>query len=95
MANPSGNHQEQQAHVPSSSFNGNSVPESSSGGGGGAPLAAVNMKHNPGISLDWTPEEQAILEDGLSKLVIFQFPFFFSVRAYVTDFHYCKSCLYV
>ncbi|KAI4324337.1 hypothetical protein L6164_023884 [Bauhinia variegata] len=63
MANPSGNHQEQQAHVSSSinanSNNGNSAPESS-----GAGLA---MKHNPGISLDWTAEEQAILEDGLSK----------------------------
>ncbi|XP_004486880.1 uncharacterized protein [Cicer arietinum] len=59
MANPSGtgNHQEQ---VNPSSFNGNSVPESSSG-------LAMNMKHNPGISLDWTPEEQATLENGLSK----------------------------
>ena len=64
MANPSGNHQEQ-THV-SSSFNGganpnngNSAPDSS-----GAGLA---MKHNPGISLDWTPDEQAILEEGLAK----------------------------
>ncbi|KAF7824258.1 uncharacterized protein G2W53_022402 [Senna tora] len=70
MANPSGNHQEQ-THV-SSSFNGvsgganptngNSVPESSS--------AAVAMKHNPGISLDWTPDEQAILEEGLAKIAL-------------------------
>ncbi|CAI8592189.1 unnamed protein product [Vicia faba] len=62
MANPSGtgNHQEQHAHVNPSNFNGNSVPESSSG-------LVMNMKHNPGISLDWTPEEQATLEDGLSK----------------------------
>ncbi|KAK2432186.1 histone H2A deubiquitinase [Trifolium repens] len=62
MANPSGtgNHQEQHTHVNPSSFNGNSVPESSSG-------LVVNMKHNPGISLDWTPEEQATLEDGLTK----------------------------
>ncbi|CAK8535970.1 unnamed protein product [Lathyrus sativus] len=62
MANPSGtgNHQEQHTHVNPSSFNGNSVPESSSG-------LVTNMKHNPGISLDWTPEEQATLEDGLSK----------------------------
>lgn len=43
-----------------SSFNGNSVPETSSG-------LVMNMKHNPGISLDWSPEEQSILEDGLAK----------------------------
>ncbi|CAJ1955512.1 unnamed protein product [Sphenostylis stenocarpa] len=52
MANPSGNHQEH-AHVSSS------APETSG--------AALAMKHNPGISLDWTAEEQAILEDGLVK----------------------------
>ncbi|KAM0985968.1 hypothetical protein ACFX13_013430 [Malus domestica] len=67
MANPSGNHQEP-SHA-SSSFNGNnpsngnstpvSVPESSG--------AAMTMKHNPGISMDWSAEEQAILEDGLAK----------------------------
>ncbi|KAI9079406.1 hypothetical protein K1719_038705 [Acacia pycnantha] len=66
MANPSGNHQEQ-THV-STSFNGvsganpnngSSAPESSG--------AAQAMKHNPGISLDWTPDEQAILEEGLAK----------------------------
>ncbi|XWS09379.1 hypothetical protein CRYUN_Cryun40dG0080300 [Craigia yunnanensis] len=62
MANPPGNHQ-QEANHPSSSFNGshlnngNPIPESSGSG----------MKHNPGISLDWTLEEQAILEDGLKK----------------------------
>ncbi|KAL1345162.1 hypothetical protein HN51_018950 [Arachis hypogaea] len=59
MANPSGNHQEQ-THV-SSSLNGNNNPEAS------ASASALAMKHNPGISLDWTPEEQSILEDGLSK----------------------------
>ncbi|WVZ01101.1 hypothetical protein V8G54_027170 [Vigna mungo] len=52
MANPSGNHQEH-THVSSS------APDTSG--------AALAMKHNPGISLDWTAEEQAILEDGLSK----------------------------
>ncbi|MED6144675.1 hypothetical protein PIB30_017776 [Stylosanthes scabra] len=57
MANPSGNHQEQ-THV-SSSLNGNNNPEASG--------SALAMKHNPGISLDWTSEEQAILEDGLTK----------------------------
>ncbi|KAI4334627.1 hypothetical protein L6164_019292 [Bauhinia variegata] len=53
----------EQTHV-SSSFNvnsndGNLAPESS-----GAGLA---MDNNPVICLDWTAEEQAILEDGLAK----------------------------
>ncbi|XWS35310.1 hypothetical protein CRYUN_Cryun21dG0114900 [Craigia yunnanensis] len=62
MANPPGNHQQEANHAPSS-FNGaqlnnrNPIPETSGSG----------MKHNPGISLDWTLEEQAILEDGLKK----------------------------
>ncbi|XP_022722302.1 uncharacterized protein LOC111279605 [Durio zibethinus] len=62
MAIPPGNHQQQANHA-SSSFNGahlnngNPMPESSGSG----------MKHNPGISLDWTLEDQAILEDGLKK----------------------------
>ncbi|KAG8481309.1 hypothetical protein CXB51_026091 [Gossypium anomalum] len=61
MANPPGNHQQEANQA--SSFNGahlnngNPVPETSGSG----------MKHNPGISLDWTLEEQAILDDGLKK----------------------------
>ncbi|MCH81107.1 myb-like DNA-binding domain protein [Trifolium medium] len=51
ISSGTGNHQEQHAH-------GNSVPESSSG-------LVVNMKHDPGIY--WTPEEQATLEDLLTK----------------------------
>lgn len=72
MANPSGtggNHQEQHTQVNPSSFNGNSVPETSSG-------LVMNMKHNPGISLDWSPEEQSILEDGLTKYVNFLFLYY-------------------
>ncbi|XP_020532722.1 uncharacterized protein LOC105628422 isoform X2 [Jatropha curcas] len=64
MANPSGTHHHDANHA-SSSFNGtnptnghgNSVSESS----------GTALKHNPGISPDWSLEEQAILEDGLSK----------------------------
>ncbi|CAN1247980.1 hypothetical protein LINPERPRIM_LOCUS6568 [Linum perenne] len=65
MANPSGTHLEHHNHGPSSSFNGNGInpangkPESSNSG--------AALKHNPGISNDWTAEEQSILEDGLSK----------------------------
>ncbi|KAE8694883.1 acetate--CoA ligase ACS [Hibiscus syriacus] len=62
MANPPGSHQ-QEANRASSSFNGahlsngNHKPETSGSG----------LKHNPVISLDWTLEEQGILEDGLKK----------------------------
>ncbi|TKY67478.1 hypothetical protein E2542_SST10372 [Spatholobus suberectus] len=57
MANPSGNHEEQTTHV-ASSFNGNLAAETSP--------TALAMNHNPGIALDWTPQEQHILEEGLS-----------------------------
>lgn len=66
MANPSGNHQEP------TSFNGVSAGATNPNNGNSAPEssgAALAMKHNPapGISLDWTPDEQAILEEGLAK----------------------------
>ncbi|XP_048135459.1 uncharacterized protein LOC115739972 isoform X1 [Rhodamnia argentea] len=67
MANPQGNHQEP-SHA-SSTFNGNgniaaaaavtAAPESSG--------TTSAMKHNPGISMDWTTDEQAALEEGLAK----------------------------
>ncbi|XP_075661951.1 uncharacterized protein LOC142631625 isoform X2 [Castanea sativa] len=75
MANPTGNHQE----ASSSSFNGHVAAAAGAGGGGGnqsngnssgaaAPESSASaMKHNPGISLDWTSDEQAILDDGLAK----------------------------
>jgi hypothetical protein len=64
MANPSGNHQE----ASSSSFNGHvAAGGNPSNGNSGAPPENHAMKHNPGISLDWTVEEQATLEEGLSK----------------------------
>ena len=75
MANPSGNHQEH-THVVSSS-----APETSG--------AALAMKHNPGISLDWTAEEQAILEDGLSKSV----SYFFLCTTVDVVFHFFFSML--
>lgn len=51
-------------------------PEKANGGGGGVSAtenSAVEptqggLRHNPGISLDWTPEEQSTLEDLLAKL---------------------------
>lgn len=71
-ANPAGN---QDGSAGLASFQG--------GGGGGTAVNAGNgnssaaapdnpgptqaLKHDPGLSLEWTQEEQAILEEGLSK----------------------------
>ncbi|KAL5543205.1 hypothetical protein UlMin_010915 [Ulmus minor] len=63
MANPSGNHQESSSFNGGNPTNGNSAPASAPENSGGA----VAMKHNPGISMDWSADEQAILEDGLAK----------------------------
>ncbi|KAJ9701619.1 hypothetical protein PVL29_006827 [Vitis rotundifolia] len=72
MANPSGTHQEP-GHA-SSSFNGGGNPSNgsvapaseNSGPPAGAVATATAMKHNPGIAMDWTPEEQSVLEEGLN-----------------------------
>ncbi|PON63562.1 hypothetical protein PanWU01x14_130360 [Parasponia andersonii] len=68
MANPSGNHQEP-SHA-SSSFNGGGNPVNGNSAPASAPEssgAPVAMKHNPGVAMDWTAEEQAVIEDGLVK----------------------------
>ncbi|KAK9672209.1 hypothetical protein RND81_12G084500 [Saponaria officinalis] len=80
-ANPS-NNQEQQQQQQQSFFNGGSVNGNSNnnnnnnscnGNGGNSGTNYENsgvlagIKHNPGISTDWTAEEQAILDDGLVK----------------------------
>ncbi|CAA0820652.1 Protein of unknown function (DUF3755 [Striga hermonthica] len=65
----------------SNAYNGNSSGGKSNGGsgengngtGGGAAEnhvagpAPASLRHNPGLSLDWTHEEQSILEDLLAK----------------------------
>ncbi|WCJ41286.1 hypothetical protein M5689_022166 [Euphorbia peplus] len=61
MANSSGTHNNQDANHASSSFNG--VNPSN----GHDSQSAAPLKHNPGISTDWTLEEQAVLEDGLKE----------------------------
>ena len=64
MANPSVTHQEV-----SYSFNGHvAVPRENPNNWDleVAPESSA-LKHKSGISLDWTLEEQAILEDGLAK----------------------------
>lgn len=71
-ANPSGN---QEGSHAASSFSGGGGVRNPSNGNSGA-VNAVNMentgpaqslKHNPGLSVEWTPDEQSTLEDGLSK----------------------------
>ncbi|PIN13105.1 hypothetical protein CDL12_14277 [Handroanthus impetiginosus] len=61
MASSSGTFKEgsnQQSHGPTSSYNGNSVH-----GEWGVPT----FQHQQTISMDWTPEEQALLEEGLAN----------------------------
>ncbi|XP_077225532.1 uncharacterized protein LOC143858702 [Tasmannia lanceolata] len=66
--NPSGNQDGTQG---TSSFN--AVGNPNNGNSGAANVGPENsssaqaLKHNPGLSVEWSPEEQVILEDGLSK----------------------------
>lgn len=67
-ANPSGNNQQE------SSRNGNGAAAND---GGSAPhensaVAATQaaLRHNPGISVEWTTDEQSLLEELLTKSVI-------------------------
>ncbi|XP_015583637.1 uncharacterized protein LOC8284759 isoform X1 [Ricinus communis] len=66
MANPSGVHHQQEGNHASSSFNGGNIPTNGHGNSG-PETSGTNLKHNPGISTDWTLEEQAILEDALNQ----------------------------
>lgn len=68
MANPSGNNHHNETAQPSHHHH------AAYGGGGNSinnPVAGSPdpglLQINPGISTDWTPDEQSILEDGLSK----------------------------
>nr|XP_043629517.1 uncharacterized protein LOC122600813 isoform X2 [Erigeron canadensis] len=54
MANPSGNGSNNNESGDPIYHGGSSVTESV-------------LQHNPGVSVDWTPDEQSILEDGLAK----------------------------
>ncbi|XP_010524636.1 PREDICTED: uncharacterized protein LOC104802640 [Tarenaya hassleriana] len=80
-ANPSGSNQEGSSaavdKVSASSAaatNGAAVNSTNNGGKSGGGAAAVDnsptitaLRHNPGISVDWSPEEQSLLEDLLAK----------------------------
>ncbi|XP_074320066.1 uncharacterized protein LOC141656872 [Silene latifolia] len=76
-ANPSGNQEQQQQNQSSinggtANCNNNSNNNGISNGNSGVNYdnnsgVLSGIKHNPGISTDWTAEEQAILDDGLVK----------------------------
>ncbi|GAB2294170.1 hypothetical protein Dimus_028390 [Dionaea muscipula] len=72
-ADPSGNNHEQQPpnngsgggdKAASNPNNGNSA---ATGAPENSPAVGKALKHNPGIALEWNAEEQAILDDGLTK----------------------------
>ncbi|XWS36647.1 hypothetical protein CRYUN_Cryun20dG0103100 [Craigia yunnanensis] len=74
-ANPTGNNQEgssnQKVMAPSPPANDVSVNSNNSGGNTSAAAVSADtpsaLRHNPGISVDWTPDEQSMLEDLLAK----------------------------
>ncbi|XP_052187807.1 uncharacterized protein LOC127798332 isoform X2 [Diospyros lotus] len=61
-ANPTGNNQEGASNGTGVN-NGSSVPHDNAAAG---PTEAA-LRHNPGLAVDWTAEEQSILEDLLNK----------------------------
>lgn len=63
-ANPSGDNNQQEG-VSSGNGNGISVPDNSVVG----PSQAA-LRHNPGLCVDWTPDEQTLLQDLLAKSVL-------------------------
>ncbi|KAJ4963483.1 hypothetical protein NE237_023422 [Protea cynaroides] len=67
-ANPSGN---QEGSNGTSSYNGVTSGGNPSNGNSGAAVEssglAHTLKHNPGLSTEWTAEEQSILDEGLAK----------------------------
>ncbi|XVF81350.1 hypothetical protein PTKIN_Ptkin15bG0148300 [Pterospermum kingtungense] len=72
-ANPTGNTNQEgssnQKVTAPPPANGVSVNSNNGGGGGGAVSADTlsGLRHNPGISGKWTPDEQSLLEDLLAK----------------------------
>ncbi|XP_078433810.1 histone H2A deubiquitinase (DUF3755) [Wolffia australiana] len=71
-ANPSGNHEAARA---STSVQGTSGAPSVANPSNGSSVSPVPdnspstqaLKHNPGLAVEWTSEEQSILEEGLAK----------------------------
>lgn len=74
-ANPVGNNNNQEGSSAAQKSTANGVSVNSSNNGGNSPAVidtsqtASALRHNSGISTEWTPEEQSILEDLLAKSV--------------------------
>ncbi|URD74788.1 myb-like DNA-binding domain containing protein [Musa troglodytarum] len=51
-----------------SGFSGPGKPSNGTAAAAGVAGPAQALKHNPGLSVDWSPEEQAILEEELDKI---------------------------
>lgn len=72
-ANPVGNNNNQEGSSAAQKSTANGVSVNSSNNGGNSPAVidtsqtASALRHNSGISTEWTPEEQSILEDLLAK----------------------------
>lgn len=82
-ANPSGNNQEgssnQKGQAPpptGAAANGIPVNSTNSGGNSGVADTQSALRHNPGVSVDWSPEEQSLLEELLVKYLSFCFNLF-------------------
>lgn len=71
-ANPTGN-QDGAAGGGGAAGNPNNGAAAAAPAAGNASGPGQGLKHNPGLAIEWTSEEQTILEDGLAKLVIIQF----------------------
>ncbi|XP_024047290.1 uncharacterized protein LOC18052524 isoform X2 [Citrus clementina] len=72
-ANPVGNNNNQEGSSAAQKSTANGVSVNSSNNGGNSPAVidtsqtASALRHNSGISTEWTPEEQSVLEDLLAK----------------------------
>lgn len=79
-ANPSGNQESSNQNNKNSSSlpSGNGVPANSANSGGTTENTASQtaLKHNPGISSEWTPEEQSVMDELLIKWVSSSLCFF-------------------
>lgn len=88
-ANPPGNNQEGSSAAQKVTSSSPAVAATNGGVDNGGNKAAVDnsetisaLRHNPGISVDWTHEEQSLLEDLLAKYSPFYRFFVLDVKVY-------------
>lgn len=75
-ANPSGNNNVSTTNGNGTTTGGNNNNNNGGGGGGGGAAVPENsvlgptqsaLRHNPGLSVEWAPDEQSLLEELLTK----------------------------